>query len=40
MQCLGHVSRKGGIHKIFWLENMKRIDHLEDLGVDGKKILE
>jgi len=25
---------------MFWLENLKRRDHLEDLGVDGKVILE
>jgi hypothetical protein len=24
----------------FWLENLKGIDHLKDLGVDGKIILE
>jgi len=25
---------------IFWLENLKRRDHPEDIGVDGKIILE
>jgi hypothetical protein len=24
----------------FWLENLKERDHLEDLGIDRKKILE
>jgi hypothetical protein len=24
------------MHKIFWLENLKGRDHLEDLGIDGK----
>jgi hypothetical protein len=24
------------MHTIFWLENMKGRDHLDDLGVDGK----
>jgi hypothetical protein len=24
------------MHTIFWLENLKRRDHFEDLGVDGK----
>jgi hypothetical protein len=28
------------MHKIFWLEDMKRRDHLKDLGVDGRIILE
>jgi hypothetical protein len=28
------------MHRIFWLENLKGRDDLEDLGVDGKIILE
>jgi hypothetical protein len=28
------------MHKIFWLENPKGRDQLEDLGVDGKITLE
>jgi hypothetical protein len=28
------------MHKIFWLGNLKGSDYLEDLGVDGKIILE
>jgi hypothetical protein len=28
------------MHKIFWFENLKERDHLEDLGVDGNIILE
>jgi hypothetical protein len=28
------------MHTIFWLENVRRRDHLEDLGVDGRIILE
>jgi hypothetical protein len=28
------------MHKIFWLECLKRRDHLEDLGIDGKIILQ
>jgi hypothetical protein len=28
------------MHTIFWLENLKGNDHLEDLGVDGRIILE
>jgi hypothetical protein len=27
------------MHKIFWLVNLKRRDHLESLGVDGSIIL-
>jgi hypothetical protein len=25
---------------VFWLENLNRRDHLEDLGINGKIILE
>jgi hypothetical protein len=28
------------MQKLFWLENLKGKDHSEDLGVDGKIILE
>jgi len=28
------------MHTKFWSENLKERDHLEDLGVDGKVILE
>jgi hypothetical protein len=28
------------MHTIFWFENLKGRDHLEDLGMDGKIILE
>jgi hypothetical protein len=28
------------MHTVFWLENLKGRDHLEDLGVDGDIILE
>jgi len=27
------------MHTIFWLENLKGRDHLEDLGIDGKVML-
>jgi len=37
-----HIARmeRWEIHTIFWLKNLKVRDHLEDLGVDGTKILE
>jgi hypothetical protein len=28
------------VHTIFWLENLKRRDYSEDLGIDGGIILE
>jgi hypothetical protein len=28
------------MHTIFWLENLKGGDHLEDQGIDGKILLE
>jgi len=28
------------MHTTFWLENLKVRDHLEDLGIDGRIILE
>jgi hypothetical protein len=28
------------MHTVFWLENLKGGDHLEDLGVDGRIISE
>jgi hypothetical protein len=32
-------SRRREKHTIIWLQSLKRGDHLEDLGVDGKIIL-
>jgi len=28
------------MHKVFWLENLKGKDHWEELGVNGKIIVE
>jgi hypothetical protein len=28
------------MHTVFWMENLKGRDHLEDLSIDGKIILE
>jgi len=28
------------LHIVFWLENLRGRDHLEEIGVDGKIILE
>jgi hypothetical protein len=37
----GHVAwERREMHAIFWLENVKGRDHLEDLGIDRKIILE
>jgi hypothetical protein len=41
MRWAGHVTHKGEIRNVvLWLENLKRRSHSEDLGVDGKIILE
>jgi hypothetical protein len=42
MRWTGHVTRRERfeMHTVFWLQNLKRGDHLEDLGIDGKIILE
>jgi hypothetical protein len=37
-KVLGYCCRE--MHAIFWLENLKERDNSEDLGVDGKIILE
>jgi hypothetical protein len=37
--CIMH-GRDEKIHTKFWLEKLKGKDHLEDLGIDGKIILE
>jgi hypothetical protein len=33
------LGRRGEVHSGFWWGNVKDIDHLEDLGVDGRIIL-
>jgi hypothetical protein len=35
-----HAWERREIRTIFWLEKLNERDHLEDLGVDGKIILE
>jgi hypothetical protein len=35
-----HRLERWEIHTIFWLGNLKRRDHFEDLGIGGKIILE
>jgi hypothetical protein len=41
MRLAGHVARTGETgNTMFWLENMKGKDNLEDIGVDGSIILE
>jgi hypothetical protein len=34
------MSGRDEMHTIFWSDNLKGRDHLEDLGIDRKKILE
>jgi hypothetical protein len=42
MRWVGHVAHMGEMRNAYkiWLENLKGRDHLEDLGVDGRIILE
>jgi hypothetical protein len=42
MRWTGHVACIGELrmHTVFWLENLKRKDHWEDLSMDGKIISE
>jgi hypothetical protein len=40
MRWAGHVAHMGKMHTVFWLENLKERDQLEDPGVDGRIILE
>jgi hypothetical protein len=40
MRGAGHVARVEEMHTVIWLENLKVRVHSEDLGVDGKIILE
>jgi hypothetical protein len=42
MRWAEHIiaMEKQDIYKIFWLENLKRRGHSEDLDVDGKIILD
>jgi hypothetical protein len=39
---VGHVARMGGgqMHIGFWLGNLRERDNMEDLGVDGRMILQ
>jgi hypothetical protein len=32
-------ARRGEVHTRFWWGNLKEIDHLEDVSVDGRIIL-
>jgi hypothetical protein len=33
-----HLGERGGVHRVWW-GNMRKRDHLEDPGVDGRIIL-
>jgi hypothetical protein len=35
-----HTWERQELYTKFWLENLKGIDHLEDVGIDGRIILE
>jgi hypothetical protein len=37
---MGGTFNMHGRDEIFWLENLKGRDHSEDLGIDGKIILQ
>jgi len=37
---VGYVARIGKMRRMFWFEDVKGGDHFEQLGVDGRKILE
>ena len=34
-----HVWKTGEVHTEFWWEDLRKRDHLENLGVDGKIII-
>jgi len=33
------ICGKGEVYKVFWWENLREGDHLEDPGIDGRIIL-
>jgi hypothetical protein len=35
-----HVWRTGEVHKGFWCGDVKKSDHLEDPGIDRRKVLQ
>ena len=41
MRLATHIARtgRGEVHSWFWLGNLKKLDHLEDPGFDGRIIL-
>jgi hypothetical protein len=40
MRWVDYVARIGEMNTIFWFENLKGRDHLEDPSVDGEIILQ
>jgi hypothetical protein len=40
MRCVGHAVCMGKMRNAFkfWWESLKGIDHLEDLGIDGRML--
>jgi hypothetical protein len=35
-----HVRETADVHKVFWWGDLKKRDHLEDLGIEGTIILQ
>jgi hypothetical protein len=40
MGWTGHIARMGDMHTRFWSENLKGTNNLEELGEDGRIILQ
>jgi len=40
LYCVGVCVEKREMHKGFWWGNLKKTDHLKDLGIDERIILQ
>jgi len=36
---MGHILGRGEVHTVFWWVSLMKIVNLEDLGIDGRIIL-